>query len=47
MPGLIGRAYAKMGGTVHHVGKPHSAVYEACFRALLVCFVCLIVWWYF
>ncbi|CAM9613576.1 unnamed protein product [Ascophyllum nodosum] len=36
MPGLIGRAYADMGGTVHYVGKPHSLVYEACFNALRV-----------
>lgn len=34
MPGLIGRAYAEMGGTVHYVGKPHPAVYQACFQAL-------------
>lgn len=36
MPGLIGKAYAEMGGTVHYVGKPHPAVYEACFKALQV-----------
>ncbi|CAM9139410.1 unnamed protein product, partial [Hapterophycus canaliculatus] len=34
MPGLIGRAYAEMGGTVHYVGKPHPAVYRACCQAL-------------
>lgn len=34
MPGLIGRAYAEKGGTVHYVGKPHPAVYRACFQAL-------------
>ncbi len=34
MPGLIGNAYAEMGGTVHYVGKPHPAVYQACFEAL-------------
>lgn len=38
MPGLIGKAYAEMGGTVHYVGKPHPAVYEACFKALQVSF---------
>ncbi|CAM9333628.1 unnamed protein product, partial [Laminaria digitata] len=36
MPGLIGKAYAEMGGTVHYVGKPHPLVYEACFKALQV-----------
>lgn len=36
MPGLIGKAYAEMGGTVHYVGKPLHAVYEACFEALQV-----------
>lgn len=36
MPGLIGKAYAEMGGMVHYVGKPHPAVYEACFKALQV-----------
>ncbi|CAM9988788.1 unnamed protein product [Ectocarpus sp. 6 AP-2014] len=34
MPGLIGKAYAEMGGTVHYIGKPHPAVYHACFHAL-------------
>lgn len=34
MPGLIGKAYADMGGTVNYVGKPHPAVYQACFEAL-------------
>lgn len=33
MPGLIGKAYAEMGGTVHYVGKPHGLVYKACFDA--------------
>lgn len=35
MPGLIGKAYADMGGTVNYVGKPHPAVYQACCDALL------------
>eukprot|EP00752_Nemacystus_decipiens_P018257 g16382.t1 len=35
MPGLIGKAYTDMGGTVNYVGKPHSAVYQACCEALL------------
>lgn len=37
MPGLIGKAYADMGGTVNYVGKPHPAVYQACFEALALC----------
>lgn len=46
MPGLIGKAYEEMGGTVHYVGKPHPLVYEECFKALKVaifvyCSVCL------
>lgn len=36
MPGLIGQEYEAMGGTVYYVGKPHSLVYEACFKALEV-----------
>eukprot|EP00903_Cladosiphon_okamuranus_P019303 g17743.t1 len=34
MPGLIAKAYADMGGTVKYIGKPHPAVYQACFQAL-------------
>lgn len=41
MPGLIGKAYEEMGGTVHYVGKPHLLVYEECFKALKVAiYVC-------
>lgn len=36
MPGLIGRAYEQMGGTVHYVGKPYSAVYDRCLEILQV-----------
>lgn len=36
MPGLIGQAYAAMGGTVHYVGKPHTLVYDECFALLQV-----------
>jgi len=34
MPGVIGKQYEDMGGTVHYTGKPHSSVYELCFQAL-------------
>lgn len=33
-PGTLGQRYARAGGTVHYVGKPHPPVYAAC-RALL------------
>lgn len=32
--GYVAREYEAMGGLVHHVGKPHPAVYDRCFQAL-------------
>lgn len=32
--GALAEAYEAMGGTVHYFGKPHAAVYDACFAIL-------------
>lgn len=34
MPGVLGAAYARMGGDVRYVGKPHGRVYAAATRQL-------------
>ncbi len=33
-PGALARLYAKLGGTVHYVGKPHAAIFAAALRQL-------------
>ena len=32
--GAIAAEYERMGGTVHYFGKPHGAIYQACFDVL-------------
>lgn len=32
--GILGEAYAALGGTVHYFGKPYAAMYDACFKLL-------------
>jgi HAD superfamily hydrolase (TIGR01459 family) len=33
-PGALAQLYAKLGGTVHYVGKPHPAIFAAALRQL-------------
>jgi HAD superfamily hydrolase (TIGR01459 family) len=33
-PGALAALYATLGGTVHYVGKPHAAIFEAALRQL-------------
>src|SRR4029453_6870576 len=33
-PGALAALYAKLGGTVHYVGKPHPAIFAAALRQL-------------
>ena len=33
-PGALARIYRELGGTVHHVGKPHAAMFAAALRRL-------------
>jgi HAD superfamily hydrolase (TIGR01459 family) len=33
-PGALARLYAQLGGTVHHIGKPHAAIFAAALRQL-------------